>query len=154
VMCSDGFPNEITGLTRAAAAAALTNCAKLRREIEIVFISIIDKTIWHQMRDRIARSLASSVSARVSRVWGARPRNRELSKIRSAPLNYGYQRKVVSARRRTRHARRVRCPNRACSRGLNVAFRFEDDPWVTEAPKASPSTEAIFSERVAGHDQP
>ena len=27
------------------------------------------------MRDRIARSLASSVSARVSRVWGARPRN-------------------------------------------------------------------------------
>ena len=51
--CSVDFANEMAGLTRVAAAAALNNCAKLRREIEIVFIPAIHRTIRSLMRDRI-----------------------------------------------------------------------------------------------------
>src|SRR5260370_42346250 len=53
-MCSGCFENEPAGLTKAAAAPAPSRRAKSRREMEIVFISAIYKTIHHLLRDRIA----------------------------------------------------------------------------------------------------
>src|SRR6476659_8338590 len=49
-----GFAKESGGLTTAAAAPAPSRRAKSRREIEIVFIAVTDRTISHLTRDRIA----------------------------------------------------------------------------------------------------
>src|SRR5882724_13310088 len=53
-----GFAKESGGLTTAAAAPAPSRRAKSRREIEIVFMSVTDRTISHVRRDRIAASSA------------------------------------------------------------------------------------------------
>ena len=51
-----GFAKESGGLTTAAAAPAPSRRAKSRREIEIVFIPVTDRTISCVTRDRIAAS--------------------------------------------------------------------------------------------------